>query len=189
MIGNMALNKYKDDYETVVTTGEDGREHDEIVYRGDYYEIPLDEADLIRFKRNSLLLLAVIIVLHIAGGFLNNRGMYQMYVAIPYALAFFPLLYLTEGILRLPKEKRKYRRDEIGNSFERMKTSSWVLFVFLGIGVLGDIFFLLFIADGNRIDLDIFYLLIEVLVVAAVYAIIHSQRKINPTISETKEQL
>lgn len=189
MIGKMARKKYIGDYETVVTAGKDGSEKKEIVYRGDYYEISLDEAGLLQFKRNSLLLFAVIIILHIAGGFLNSRGMYQMYVAIPYALAFFPLLYLAEGILRLPKEKRNYRRDEIGNSFERMKTSSWVLFIFLGIGLLGEMIFLLFITDGNSITLDMLFLLIEVLVVAAVYVLIHLQGKINPKVIEEKEQL
>ncbi len=173
------MKRYADDYETVITKDEKGNEKKIAVYHGDYFEFVLDEEGIVRFRRNCFLLLAVIVVLHISGGFVGNPGMYQFYVAFPYVLAFFPLLYIATGILRLPKEKRKYRRDEIGLSFNRMKTSSIILIILLGMGVLGELAFLLFFSIGIRSVLEYVYLVIEVFTVAAVYFIITLQRQIH----------
>jgi len=119
------------------------------VYRGDYFEFSLNAEGIVRFRRNCFWLLAAIVIFHISGGFVGNRGMYQFYVALPYVIAFFPLIYMVMGVFLLPKEQRKYRRDEIGLSFGRMKTASIVLLILIGSGVLGEIIFLLFIADGD----------------------------------------
>ena len=173
------MKRYADDYETVVTSDEQGHEKKIAVYRGNYFEVTLNEEGIIHFRRNCFVLLAAIIVLHISGGFIGNRGMYQFYVAIPYVLAFFPLLYVAAGILCLPKEKRKYRRDEIGLSFERMKTASTVLMIFLGIGVLGEIMFLLFVSVKDQRVPEYLYLALEVLAAAAVFFFIRLQRQVR----------
>ena len=178
-MGTMAMKRYADDYETVVTEDEKGHEKRIAVYHGDYFELALDEQGFVRFRRNCFLLLAVMIVLHISGGFVGNRGMYQFYVALPYVFAFFPLLYMAAGVLRLPKEKRKYRREEIGLSFDRMKTASIILMIFLGIGVLGEITFLLFVSVGDQSVLEFLYLSLEALAAAAVYFLISLQRQIH----------
>ena len=173
------MKRYAGDYETVTTTDEKGDEKEIVVYRGAYFEFALDEEGIAHFRRNSFLLLAVILVLHTSGGFVNNRGMFQFYVALPYVLAFFPLLYMAMGILRLPKEKRKFRRDEIGLSFNRMKTSSILLLIFIGTGILGEIVFLLFVSTGSQRALEFLYLGLEVATAAAVYILIHLQRQIH----------
>ena len=175
----MAMKRYADDYETVVAKDEKGNEKNIAVYNRAYFEIKLDEKGIVRFRRNCFLLLAAIVVLHISGGFVSNPGMYQLYVALPYALAFFPLAYMAAGILRLPKKKRKYRRDEIGLSFDRLKTSSIILIILLGMGVLGELTFLIFFSIGFRNVLDTVYLVIEVFTGAAVYFIITLRRQIH----------
>lgn len=173
------MRKYKEDYETLVTTDESGREKTELVYRGPYFEINNGEEDLIKFKKHGLLLITVIVFAHIIGGFLNNRGMYQLYVALPYVIAFFPLIYLIEAVIRLPKKKRPYRRDEIGRSFDRLKTSSFVFLALAGGGVLGEIVFLLIGSGGDLVVQDFFYLMVELLAAAAIYILIQMQRKIH----------
>ena len=175
----MATKRYADDYETVITTDENGNEKKTAVYRGEYFEIALDEGGLARFKRKCLLMLAAVIVLHISGGFVNNRGMNQFYVGLAYVTAFFPLLYLALAILRLPQEKHNYRRDEIGLSFDRMKTSSYVLLILLGMGVLGEIAFLLLFPTGDQTLLEFLYLALAILTAAAVYILITFQRQIR----------
>jgi hypothetical protein len=175
----MVMKRYADDYETVVTTDENGEERKVAVYHGAYFEFALDEEGLTHFRRNCFLLLAAIIILHVSSGFVGNRGMYQFYVALPYVLAFFPLLYMAASILRLPKEKRKFRRDEIGLSFDRMRTSSILLVIFLGIGLLGEIVFLLFIPAENQRALEYLYLGLEAFAATAVYFFIRMQRQIR----------
>jgi amino acid transporter len=175
----VVMKRYTDDYETVVTKDEKGNEKEMAMYRGKYFEIMLDEKSFVRFKRNCLLLLAAIVVLHISGGFVANPGMYQLYVALPYVLAFFPLLFMAMGIFRLPKEKRKYRRDEMELSFNRLKTSSIILIILLGTGVLGELAYLFFFSNGIRTVLETVYLVIEAFTIAAVYFIIVLQRQIH----------
>ncbi len=180
------MKRYADDYETVITKDEKGSEKKIAVYRGDYFEILANEKGITRFRRNCFLLLIAIVALHISGGFVANPGMYQFYVALPYVLAFFPMLFLAAGILRLPKEKRKYQRDEIGLSFNRLKSSSFILIIFLGMGVLGELVFLLFFSIGIRNALEIVYLAIEVLTFASVFFIIVLQRQIHVQTCTTK---
>jgi len=110
--------------------------------------------------------------------------MYQMYISLPYVLAFFPLLYLAAGILMLPKEKRKYRRDEVGLSYYRMRKSSLVFFIILCIGLLGEIAFLVFGAADNSKALEFLYLAFEVPAAGAVFLLINLQRKIHVQLSE-----
>lgn len=175
----MAKKSYADDYETVITTDEKGNDKKTAIYRGDYFEFVNDEEDILRFKQISILLVAVIIVLHIGAGFVNNRGMYQFYVALPYVIAFLPLIYLTMEVLRLPKEKRKFRRDEIGLSFDRMKPTSIILFILLVIGLLGESAFLLVGEFGNQNELEYLFFALEFLEVASVYYLIFRQRQIR----------
>ncbi|MBN2676927.1 MAG: hypothetical protein JXR32_02560 [Anaerolineaceae bacterium] len=170
------MKKYADEYETVVILDADGHEKTVIEYRGKYFECAFDKEDLDRFRRNCYVLLAMITILHISAGFVANRGMYQLYVALPYVFAFFPLLYLAMGVLRLPKEKRLYRRDEIRLSYDRMKNASMALVIILGIGVLGEIVFLLLVSDGSQSMLEYLYLALEVFTASFVYLLIRLQR-------------
>lgn len=181
------MKKYKDDYEIIVTEDEKGREIRKPVYRGDYFEISLDENGLRQFRRQCLLLLAPIVVLHTSGGFVGNGGMNQLYISLPYVFVFLALFYLAEGVLRLPKEKRKYRRDEVGLSFDRIKTASNILMILLGIGILGEIIFLLFSSVRDQRGLEFLYLSLEVLSAAVVYFLIRWQRPIRvETISDQR---
>ncbi len=173
------MRKYTDDYENVVTEDEKGREKTTAVYRGVYFEILLDEEELRKVKRNTLLLLAGVCILHVMAGFVGNPGMYQYYISLPYVLAFFPLLYLALGLFLLPRGKRKYRRDEIGHSYYRARTSSLVLLIFVSIAVLGTIGFTLFSAEAEKRLLEYLYLSYEIPAGITIAMLISLLRKIK----------
>jgi len=173
------MKKYSEDYEIVVTKDENGRERETAEYRGDYFDVTFTVGDIAKYKNLSILLLALTIVFHVGAGFIDNQGMYQFFVALPYVFAFFPLLYLALGIFHLPKEARKFRRDEIGLSFDRIKTMSRVLLIFLGVGILGEIVFLLFFAEKTYWPLEFFYLLLQALAFSTVILFIRLQKRIH----------
>ena len=173
------MRKYSEDYETVTTVDDNGKEKTSVEYRGPYFEININEEDLQSFKRNTLFLLVVITALQVFNGFLNNPGMYRFYVALPYVFAYLPIFYMALSILRLPGEKRRYRRDEIGQSFGRLKTWSYVLLVLLGITALGEVIYLLFFSDGKMINLEMLYLALTAAAVAASFVIIRMQTQIQ----------
>jgi len=176
------MKRYADDYETVITEDENGREKKTAVYRGSYYEIPIGEQHLLRFRRNNFFLLVTIIVLHIAGGFVANPGMYQFYVALPYVLLFLPLYYMVAGVLRLPKKKRKFRRDEIGLSFDRVRKAILFSLISLGLVVIGESVFLIWFA-GEEGSLEIQFILIELLVLTGAYFLFRMHRMIQTQIT------
>ena len=175
----MGIKKYKDDYEIVFTMDENGRETSEAVYRGKYFEVSLDEDGLLQFRRQAFLLLAVIVVLHFLGGFVDNQGMYQFFVSLPYVIGFLPMFYFGEGVFRLPKEKRKYRREEVERSFDRMKSTSKIIVLTLGIGLLGEIIFLAFFSSRDQSTLELLYLSLEALATAAAYFLIRLQQPVT----------
>ena len=165
----MSMRKYKDDYEMVATQDESGQETLRPVYRGGYFEVSLEEEGLFNLRRSSLLLLVPILVLQIGAGFLNNGGMYQFYISLPYVFSFLALFYLGWGILRIPKENRLYRREEVDLSFNRIKSAGRNLLGLLAIGILGEIVFLSFFSDGVDLVLEFVFLLLEVMAAIVVY--------------------
>jgi hypothetical protein len=175
----MGKKAYAEDYVTVDSKDDHGRDSFTAVYKGDYFEIDLDEQGIILFRRRCMIVFCIIVLLHVSAGFLQNQGMYQYYIALPYVLAFFPMIYAAAGIFRLPKTKRKYRRDEIGLSLDRLKVASIILLIFLGIGVLGDLSFLLLSSRGETQSMEWVFLAFEVPAVGAAYTLNRLQRKIR----------
>lgn len=172
----MVMKRYADDYENIITTDENGNEKKVPVYRGKYYQVSLDTEGLARYKKNILLVLAAILVFHIAAGFVGNPGMYRLYVALPYVIALAPLYNAATGVLRVPREVRKYRRDEVGLSFERIKTAVFFLTGVLAAGLLGEIIFLLTSTTEAGRGLEYIYLSLESLAVGATFFAIQLQK-------------
>ena len=165
------MKKYSEDYTLETITDEKGREKEVAVYKGDYFNISFNDGTITDFRKTALLLFAALTILHVSAGFLNNLGMFQFYVAIPYVTAFFPLIYLAAGILHIPKPKQKYQRDEVGLSFERMKTSVMTLLIMLGIGLLGALVFLVFFSSPAQWLKEIIFLALEGLSFTAGYVL------------------
>jgi hypothetical protein len=184
----MAKNKYADDYETVISIDEKGKEKRTTVYRGKFFELENSEEQITRFKRSCLLFLIGILTLHVAAGFIGNQGMYQFYIGLPYVLVFFPLLHMAEGIFRLPREKRKYRRDEIGHSYDQIKTASTILLCVVAVGVLGELIFILFFSTTDQKMLEYPYLALEALVTAEVFFIFSKQKQFSVRVCSDASQ-
>ncbi len=175
----MSLKKYANDYELVVTKDEQGNEKTTTQYKGDFFKLSISEADFQIFKSRCVALAIVIAVLHVLGGFINNAGMRQFYVALPYVIVFFPLLYLLIGVFRLPKPKQKYYRHEIGLSFNRVKKASRILLIVSAIGFIGEIVFIIFASAGSPMRLELPFLLTGLLVMVGAFFIISLQKRIN----------
>lgn len=179
------MKRYADDYKIVVETDKKGKERKKAVYNGNYFSVSLDEQGLKNLKRNSLILYLLIVVLHFFSGFVSSGGMYQFYVAFPYVFAFLPLYFLITGILRLPKEKRTYRRDETGLSFRRIKKNSLVLFILLAIAVLGEGVYWIFFSSPADTQEHLF-LITEAVAVVLAYFLVRLQLPVQ--ISEMAEK-
>lgn len=76
----------------------------------------------------------------------------------------------------MPREARKYRRDEVGLSFERIKTAVFFLTGVLAAGLLGEIIFLLTSTTEAGRGLEYIYLSLEALAAGATFLVIQLQK-------------
>jgi hypothetical protein len=163
----MAGRKYLNDYEIVTQPDKHGRETTKLEYRGDFFEVLFQKGDLARYRKTSLLVLMITLVLHFSAGFINNDGMRQFYVAIPYATVFLPFFYFSAGLVNLPGKQPPYRRDQVELSFKRIQSANLYLFLLLAVVVIGECAYLLFFASGGNPRLDHLFLLLELFAVIA----------------------
>jgi len=168
----MGMKKYVNDYKTVLSVNEKGEQIRTYEYQGDYFKLPFSTTQMQKLKRIFLLTLAGIVLAHIAGGIVNNPGMRQFYVAIPYVFTLLPIFNLLRSGIRLPVEERKYRREEIGVTYERFNNHSLVLLITLGACVAGEVVFLLFFSKGSPAASEFYFLAAE-LAALALGLIIH----------------
>ncbi len=145
----MGIKKYIKDYKTTLSVNENGEQIRTYEYQGDYFRLPFGAGQMRKFKNIFLLALAGIILAHFAAGFVNNPGMRNFYVVIPYVLTFLPIFNLLRSGVRLPVEERKYRREEIGVTYERFSNHSLILLITLGVCLAGEVAYLLFFSDGS----------------------------------------
>jgi len=177
------MRKYADDYEIVYEEGKKGKEKQVAVYKGQYYEVNVEEAHLVNFRRISVLVIFTVLLLHIGSGFVNHRETLFRFLELPYAIAFLPLYFLVVGVLRLPREKRKLRRDEVDLSFGRMKKSSYSFLIILLVGLLGNIVFLVLLAK-EAVWQEYLYFALQALAALGTFIIIRFQKPIEVLVCE-----
>ncbi|MBP7161555.1 hypothetical protein KBB45_09840 [Myxococcota bacterium] len=157
------MRRFTKDFELVTTVDENGREKRGVEYKGGYFSFVVDRVDYKRFRTLALALTLVMICLQIGAGFVANRGMYQIYIAVPYVLCFFPLVYLSAGVLRLPRETAHLRRDQAELTIRRMKRSGAALLVFNSLVILSELVYLIFLNKDSEPGSELLFLMLAVL--------------------------
>ncbi|MBP7197268.1 MAG: hypothetical protein KBA05_07660 [Anaerolineaceae bacterium] len=172
------MKKYDSDYKTILSINKKGEQVRTYEYQGDYYKLPFDSAQMRKFKILFMLTLAGVILAHILGGVINNPGMRNFYVAIPYAFAALPIFNLFRSGIRLPIEDRKYRREEIGVTYERFTNHSLFLLIALGACILGEVVYLVFFSKGGAGANETYFLAAESAALALGLVIYISLKKV-----------
>ncbi len=99
------MRKNVKDFKVVITEDEKGHEKKEAVYEGKFFDVTMDEKELINFRRISLVLLVLIITVHIAGGCVANQGMYAFFVAVPYIFCISSVVFHDHGNIAVTQNK------------------------------------------------------------------------------------
>ncbi len=184
----MGIKKYLKDYKTILSVDEKGEQIRTYEYQGDYFKLPFSAAQMRKFKTIFLLALAGGIIAHIIAGFVNNPGMRNFYVVIPYVLTFLPMFNLLRSGIRLPVEERKYRREEIGVTYERFSNHSLVLLIALGVCLAGEVIYLLLFSDGSPAISEYNFLVAEIAALAMSLIIFFNVKKIVITRASNDEK-
>lgn len=137
-LGKIVGRRYRfvDDYKKQVYVGANGKSKERISYIGQWVW-PLNEqseyARIVLFSRIAagVLLAAAAASLVIVPLPLENRW----YLPIT-AIAFFPLLYVIMGVIKMPTKARPMERQRFANSFERARGAAVVCLVFLGLALI-----------------------------------------------------
>lgn len=182
----MARRKYLQDYEIITKPDKQGRETAKLEYCGDFYEVLFHKGSLSSYRNISLLVLLLTLALHVYAGFINNDGMRQFYVLIPYAIAYLPYFNFSAGIINIPGRQPAYRRDQIELSFKRIRSANFYLVVLLTTIVVSECVYLLFFTSGVNLHLDHLFLLLELLAAVALwmYARVHKNTLIKKQTEE-----
>jgi hypothetical protein len=179
----MAKNRFIEDYEVEVSLDDKGHEKKTLKYCGPYFHISLTSTTYKAYKRISFLLLVGLLIFHVSSGFAANQGMYQFYIALPYAVCFLPLTFLGFGLFELPKNHLKIQRDEMEQSFKRIKVNSVIILVLFVIVILGESFYCIAHLTNIQLFSEMIFLVPELLSVFLAFGLIHLQKKIHIQIS------
>lgn len=184
----MGMKKYINDYKTILTVNEKGEQKKAYEYQGEYFILPFNSSQMRKYKTLFLLLLAGITAATIAGGIVNNNGMRQFYVAIPYVLTFLPIFNLFRSGIRLPVEDRKYRREEIGVTYERFSNHSLMIVIILGVCLAGELIYMLFFSNASHIPKEIYFFAAELAALALSLVIHFNIKKVIITKAPVEEK-
>jgi len=182
----MIKRRYIEDYEIEVTLDEKGREKKSLKYRGPHYDVSFTGLSFQGYKQTSFLLFAGLVITHVFSGFAANQGMYQLYVALPYAIAFLPLFFLGLGLLELPKKHLKIQRDEMEQSFKRIAITSGFTLVLLVVAILGEVIYLIINHSYAQFSSELIYLIPEIISVILIFALYRIQKKTHIQMSKEK---
>ncbi len=180
----MAKKRYIEDYEIEISIDKKGREKKNLKYHGPHYDISLTGHTYQTYKLISFLLFAGLVIFHVSGGFAVNQGMYQFFVALPYAIVFLPLTFLGFGIFGLPKKHLKIQRDEMEQSFKRIKINSAIVLVLLVILIFGEAIYFIAFSVKSQLFSEFLFLIPELISALIVFGLFRLQKKIHIQLSE-----
>ncbi|HOE35481.1 MAG TPA: hypothetical protein PLG84_05300 [Anaerolineaceae bacterium] len=152
------MRRFLKDYEIMTSADEKGHEKWTAVYKGSYFNFAISDADYQSYRKLSWAVILAMIVLQIGAGFASNRGMYQIYIAVPYVLCFFPLVYLSAGALRLPKTTTHLQRDQAELTVRRIKRSGAALLVLNSLAIVSELVYLAFLNKTPGIGKELIFL-------------------------------
>ncbi len=140
--------RYRNEYEIYI---DEATGKEKIRYIGKYYRFEMSAEA--RAKRNRLyyILLAMVILLFVGGGLINNLGGRVLYVMVPYAMAIFPVAYLTMGVVRTGLEKGDMEHIAYDCTVSRIKKTTVAIMAFMGVSFVGEI--ILIVGHSELVDM------------------------------------
>ena len=152
--------KYTADYELVTVKDKKGRERKEARYTGPWFCL-MGSSGAVRTKLILSAVCGVILAgLLVWSQIFNHSSAWAVYVAVPQAVALFPLLYLLMGLMSLPYDLKPMERPGYMHGIIRVCRSLVAVMVLCGISLIGDFIYRVVAKDWLYLQEDIWYLVI-----------------------------
>lgn len=174
--------KYRDQFEVQTEKTKNGIKQ-KVVYTGRYYvtDLPIDKMRRyqVSFKRLS----AIIALLFIGMGFLNNDGSRVFYVVFPYVILFLPVLYMIFASITFSRKGEKLTIPDYEKSFVRLKTTGIGILVLSVASAVGDLVYVLS-GHGNTMGLEILFIIGALTIAFCAFLVVQVHKHIQFVPSE-----
>ncbi|MGF7142875.1 uncharacterized membrane protein YbjE (DUF340 family) [Anaerotaenia torta] len=178
------MKKYQKDYKLIPYLQPNGKIKEKAEYTGKYYIARHSEAELRKIKRYSLTLTLCGMLAMAGAGMLNTNTGRVMYVALPYACLFFPVVFNLLGAVKFLTVGDKLEFAAYDKSVNRIRRSSIGQLVLSSITVIGSLCFFFFGEKTERIAEEIVFLGSMVLVFLCGIILLKSRMTGSYTVKE-----
>lgn len=178
-----APRKYSGDYELQDVPGKNGKGiKTTAVYRGDYWQCTLADADYRAALRRMLMLLSGISLLYIAMGLLptgavGSSGAAAPYVLLPYIAMLLPIGMSWGKTVLLFHAKRKLERREYDQWVVRLRGYSRALLVCAAAAGAGDLLYTLLHLKVEHVLSDVLFALASFIICGFCIGFVHIQNR------------
>jgi len=163
----MRMKKYRDLYKVELVES-NVRVKQKVVYTGDYYKLDMPKKQEYKYKISLISIPAIMAVLFICMGLLNNDGSRIFYIVMPYTLQFLPIAYMIiSAVSFYPKDVLTAVQYE--KTYIRIRTAATWMLILSCASILGEIIFILR-GVGSTFKMELIFLFCNIII--AVLAII-----------------
>ena len=159
--------KYIHDYEPYFEQNDKGELKEKLHYKGDRYELDVDENTYKKQKIQYLFLTAVLVSIYFFMGMISHPGDRVFYIIYPYLIPIIPIYYLLQSVLTLPKDIHQMELVTYDTTFLRIRRSIIGIEVVVFLLIIGDIFYIITSGIANQQNLVIsegLFLLLSIII-------------------------
>ena len=165
----MLRNQFKDDYSQFVRLSGKGRVVDDICYVGDYYVLPLDKAGKRKSNLANLGFAAVLMLIQVAAGMVNQDSSRTFWIVYPYLFIFLPLAYLFVGVFSSWGDPVRMQKAQYETGVARMRRSSIGAMALSAFSAVLDAVYMLLHHGEIRMGRELLYLSCHILFLSAAF--------------------
>lgn len=165
----MIKNRYKDDYSRVAKLNGEGKVVENIRYTGDYYVLPFDGEQKKKTNLVNIGYAAILILLHIAAGMLNQDSSRTFWIVYPYLFLFLPLGYFFVGAATYCATPSGMQRAQYETGLARMRRSCIGAMALAVMGAVLDAVYIILHHGEIRMGRELLYLSYHFLFLAAAF--------------------
>lgn len=151
-------NKYRDHYQKITGVDRKGRAVNHYVYNGMRYVLPYDEKQKKKTNWMQIGLTALITVLQLVTGMINQDSSHTFWVVYPYIFVYLPLIFLLLGVISYLECGIRIQEDQYDKSIRRIRRSVWGVIVLSVLAAVCDIVYLVLYRGSINMVREVLYL-------------------------------
>lgn len=179
------MKKYKKHFDMQSEINEKGKVTHRVVYKGEYYQYDLEEPKQKTMKLLYVGILALITLIIVGMGLINNPGSRRLEITIPYVVCYLPLVYAWLAVFRIWVAPKRMDYVDYDKGCVRLKKSTIGMLVFGMLTLVGELIFWVLDENGFSLHSEWLFLMGGLFFALILLVFLQLQRRF-PCISEKK---